>query len=242
MTISILHMYYDLMNLYGDYGNVAILSRELQRQGFDVRVERMSVGDTVEFCKYDMLYMGCGTERSQRACMVDLARYREQSADFIHAEGAALFTGNAHELLGNTITAPDGKRYQSLGLFDFETIQDNNRVTGDCIYNCDFLPDKLIGFTNRSGGQAGNIDRPFKVEFDPGATSDGIYEGIMVKNTLGTYLTGPVLIRNPGLLRYYSKLLCRKKDPAHVYLDTVSPNQTAAYHSALEQLTLRMNG
>jgi len=124
-----------------------------------------------------------------------------------------LATGNSHELFGRAVTDAFGDRFETLGLLDFETVATDTRVTGDSVCSVSFLPDKLIGFINRAGhGQDGHIDRPFKVELGPGANDSSKSEGIRYRNLLGTYLTGPVLVRNPPLLRYFADILISQCD------------------------------
>jgi len=203
--LRILHLYHDLMNLYGDWANVAVLQRELAVRGRHALVDKRSVGDEVDFGCYDFVYIGSGTERSQRACMRDLARYKELLVSMVEAGLPVLATGNSHELFGRAIKEEGGERYEALGVLDFETVQLPTRVTGDCVYKASFLPERLIGFINRAGdGQEGNIERPFHAELGPGANDKSSAEGIRYKNLLGTYMTGPILVRNPPLLKYFA--------------------------------------
>ena len=206
--IKILHIYHDLMNLYGDWANVAVMERELTAQGFEVVVDKKSVGDDIVFEGYDFLCIGSGTERSQLACIRDLVQYKDALIGRIKAGIPMLATGNSHELFGQAVTDSNEVRYEMLGLLDFETVQRSTRVTGDCVCMASFLEEKLIGFINRAGGsQKGEIERPFFIEPREGASYAACTEGIMYKNLIGTYLTGPVLVRNPPLLRYFAELI-----------------------------------
>jgi len=230
--IRILHLYYDLMNLYGDWANVDILARELISRGYAAVVEKKSAGDEIDLSEYDFIYIGSGTERSARACMKYLTPHKTALTGRIEAGMFVLATGSSHELFGKAVTGSDGNRYETIGLLDFETVQGNTRVSGDCVCSASFLPEKLIGFVNRAGiGQQGNIPRPFLLEMGPGASDEtdsktsgktsgkasgqsnnttngkSNSEGIHYKNLLGTYLTGPILVRNPPLLRYLADTL-----------------------------------
>jgi len=201
------------MNLYGDWANAAVLSLELERRGLDAVVDNKSVGDEIDLRLYDIIYIGAGTERSQRACMRDMSRYAGRLIERIEAGMHVLATGNSHELFGGAVTEARGDRYETLGLLDFETKQQDSRVTGDCVYRTELIKDKLIGFVNRAGhGQEGNIERPFVCEMGPGAGDEIHLEGIIYKNLLGTYLTGPILVRNPPLMRYIADLIVGKDD------------------------------
>ena len=204
----ILHLYYDLMNLYGDWGNADILARELNSRGKTAVIEKKSVGDNMDFSRYDFIYIGSGTERSQCACMRYMAEHKEALVEQVEAGTHVLATGNSHELFGRAVTGNDGKRYETIGLLDFETVQGSTRVTGDCVCVTTFLPEKLIGFVNRAGiGQKGEAERPFRMELGHGANDESNAEGIMYKNLLGTYMTGPLLVRNPPLLKYIADSL-----------------------------------
>ena len=206
--IKILHLYHDLMNLYGDWANVAFLEQELAARGFEVVVDKKSVGDDVDFEGCDFLYIGSGTERSQLACMRDLVQYKDALIERIDADIPVLATGNSHELFGLAVTDAGETRHEMLGLLDFETTRLHTRVTGDCVCKASFLDDMLIGFINRSGGcQKGDIERPFFIEPREGANYAAHSEGISYNNLIGTYLIGPVLVRNPSFLRYFADII-----------------------------------
>jgi len=245
----ILYLYYDLMNLYGDWANASVLARELNSRGYPASVLKKSAGDEIDFGEIDFIYIGSGTERSQNACMSYMAKYKDAMLARIEAGIPVLATGNSHELFGRAVTGPDGKRYEALGLLDFETVQGKTRVTGDCVVKATFLQDKLIGFINRAGeGQEGAIERPFRNELGPGANATAKDEGIRYKNLLGTYLTGPILVRNPPLLRYFADLLIgasSSTDPGSRIADARGGDpffeyQEAAYRMSLAELSARI--
>ena len=238
IQMKILHLYPDLMSLYGDWGNVAVLEREFVYRGCEVIFDKKSVGDDIDFNIYDFIYIGSGTERSQLACIRDLIRYKDVLIERINAGVPMLATGNSHELFGQAVTESNGVRYEMLGLLDFETLQLNTRVTGDCLCECSFLTDKVIGFINRAGGsQRGDIERPFSVIPREGAVYSAGAEGIKYKNLLGTYMTGPILVRNPPLLDYFTNITVGEfADEAKKRDDSFFEFQQKAYESALAVL------
>jgi CobQ-like glutamine amidotransferase family enzyme len=228
------------MNLYGDWGNVAVLERELAANGCEALVDKRSVGDDFDLDLYDFIYIGSGTERSQIACMSDLQRYKNALIDKVDAGTPVLATGNSHELFGRAVVDCTGNRYDMLGLMDFETMRLNTRVTGDCLCRASFIDDLLIGFINRAGGnQTGDVERPFHLEPGEGAGYKECDEGIRYKSLLGTYLTGPILVRNPPLLRYFADALMDSTDVSaghEVKGDVFFEYQEKAYVSALSRL------
>jgi len=257
--IMILHLYHDLMNLYGDWANPVVLARELTARGCEAELGKKSVGDEIDFSLYDFIYIGSGTERSQRACMRDLSQYKNTLIERIEAGIPVLATGNSHELFGQSVTDSDAVRHEMLGLLDFETVQQRTRVTGDCVCTASlsfeetpdgsrsdaiFLKDKLIGFINRAGGnQKGDTERPFFIEPGDGANYAACVEGIRYKNLLGTYMTGPVLMRNPPLLKYFADILSGKAKGGNLHISTGDPffkYQEKAYSLALSELSGRV--
>ena len=206
--INILHLYHDLMNLYGDRANAVVLERELVSRGCEVKLDKRSVGDDIDFTDHDFIYIGSGTERSLLACIRDIKKYKEAFLGKIEVGVPVLATGNSHELFGQLVTDRENNCHKMLGLLGFETIQSSTRITGDCVCKASFIEDKLIGFINRAGGsQQGDIERPFYIEPGEGASYKASAEGIRYKNLLGTYMTGPVLVRNPPFLVYIADLI-----------------------------------
>lgn len=82
MEIKLLHLYSDIMNLYGEYGNMKILDQHLKDQGFEVIVDKKSIGEEKNFEEYDFIYMGCGTEKNQQVILQDMLQEKEK---FINA-------------------------------------------------------------------------------------------------------------------------------------------------------------
>jgi len=243
--INILHLYHDLMNLYGDWANAAVLERELVSRGLEVELNKKSVGDDIDFESYDFIYIGSGTERSLLACMRDLTKYKDVFLAGIEAGVPVLSTGNSHELFGRVVLDANENRFEMLGLLDFETKQQHTRVTGDCVSKASFLDQILIGFINRAGGsQQGDIKRPFYIEPGEGAGYAASPEGIQYKNLLGTYMTGPVLVRNPPLLKYFADMILKQagispgKAADSVDNDLFFTYQEKAYKSALKSVNM----
>ena len=242
--MKILHLYHDLMNLYGDWANPEILLRELSQRGYSAKIEKKTIGDSIDFEQYAFIYIGSGTECSREAAMQDLRVHSEKLLSAIERGMIVLATGNSHELFGKKITDVKDNSFETLGLLNFETVQKNTRITGDCIAETALFKEKLIGFINRAGGeQKGEVNRPFKIVPTQGATYRDGFEGIEYKNLLGTYLTGPILLRNPSLLKYIADKIVNQVGAAGDLVvskqerDPIFTYTTAAYESAIAELT-----
>ena len=211
--MKILHLYYDIMNLYGDYGNVSVLERVLTQSGADCEVVKKSLGDSVDFAEYDFVFIGSGTERNQKLVLDDFKKHKEAFKNYIESGKPALFTGNSFEMLGKSITDCEGKAYDGLGLFGFFTIEQNKkRMTADAVFDSEFLEKTLVGFINKCSEVFGVERHAFTVRRGLADNSDEKCEGIKYNNFIGTHLTGPVLVKNPHFAEYFAKIILGK-DP-----------------------------
>lgn len=233
--MRLLHLYDDLMNLYGDYANVAAVERMLTKSGEQVTTDSVSLGETVDLNAYDFIYIGSGTERNLRVALADCRRYRDALRAYINSGKTALLTGNSFEMLGKTITGANGDGCPGLGLFDFTvTEQNKTRLTADVIYTCDFLTQPLVGFVNKCSEIKGVTQPLFQVTMGLGNDADSRLEGVRSGNCFGTHLTGPVLIKNPHFLAYLAERITGKT-PFTDYLTY----EKAGYEVTLRELKKR---
>lgn len=198
-TIKIAHLYYDLMNYYGEQGNVLALKTAIEYAGFKVNVKTLSVDDEIEFEKYDIFYMGMGTKRNQEIVRKDILKYKDKIENVIDKK-MFIMTGNSYELFGKKI---DDKK--CLGVFNFES-KTTDRIVGEQVFKSDIIKETIIGFQNRFSSNNIKDDYLFEVIKGTGNDLESKVEGIHKNNFFGTYLLGPILIRNPyfkdALLKY----------------------------------------
>lgn len=198
-TIKIAHLYYDLMNYYGEQGNVLALKTAIEYAGFKVNVKTLSVDDEIDFEKYDIFYMGMGTKRNQEIVRKDILKYKDKIGNVIDKK-MFIMTGNSYELFGKKI---DDKK--CLGIFNFES-KTTDRIVGEQVFKSDIIKETIIGFQNRFSSNNIKDDYLFEVIKGTGNDPESKVEGIHKNNFFGTYLLGPILIRNPyfkdALLKY----------------------------------------
>ncbi len=198
-TIKIAHLYYDLMNYYGEQGNVLALKTAIEYAGFKVNIKTLSVDDEIDFEKYDIFYMGMGTKRNQEIVRKDILKYKDKIENVIDKK-MFIMTGNSYELFGKKI---DDKK--CLGVFNFES-KTTDRIVGEQIFKSDIIKETIIGFQNRFSSNNIKDDYLFEVIKGTGNDLESKVEGIHKNNFFGTYLLGPILIRNPyfkdALLKY----------------------------------------
>lgn len=211
--IRIAHLYYDLMNLYGDNGNIKAIKYQLENQGLKVIVDFLTIGDTIDFKKYDMLYIGPGTYDNEQLVLKDFIKYKKEIKNYIEENKFILATGNALELFGKSIKLLNNKKIKALNIFNFESEQVELRLVSETIGHNENIKKQIIGFQNQNS-IIKNIENPWlTIEKGIGADVNSKVEGINYNNFYGTYLIGPLLVRNPELLETIcKKLVLNKKD------------------------------
>lgn len=240
--MKILHLYYDLMNLYGEYGNISAIERILQKSGQECQIDKMTINDEVDFNKYDFIYIGSGTERNQKVVLKDFTKYAEQIKSYIGGNKLMLMTGNSFEMLGKAITDCNGDVHMGLGVFDFVTIEQNSkRITSDAIFTTEFQENALVGFINKCSEINGIISPLFTVKMGIGNSSNNNKEGLHLANLFATHLTGPILIKNPYFLEFIAKRLSENTNGFEVKTDYLK-YEYLAYDISLKELTKRLEG
>lgn len=205
MKITIGHLFYDLLNLYGESGNVIALKQALETQGIEVELRNLSIdNDEWNLQELDFIYMGTGTENNQKIALEYLKKHYEEIKETIENNKFFLVTGNAIELFGKYIISDDEK-LETLGMFDYFTQRTKNRIVSECIFRFEQMESKILGFENHQGKTIESKSPMFTVEKGFGSEENSGTEGYMDNNFYATYLLGPILVRNPELL----EKLCR---------------------------------
>lgn len=199
--IRILHIYPELLNLYGEYANLSILTRYLREEGAEVEITSLSLGEAIP-AGYDMLYLGCGTETASIRALKALLPFRDTLLSYRDRGALILATGNSLDLFGSGIEDDMLGDFQGLNLFDFTVKRTHKtRYLGDAILTCELTSDRVIGFVNKCSLISGICSPLFHAEMGMGndgvSQDEGLYDG----NFFGTSLIGPLLIRNPSLCR-----------------------------------------
>ncbi len=209
--IRIAHLYYDLMNLYGDNGNIKAIKYQLENQGIKTNIDFLTIGDDINLDKYDLIYLGPGTYDNQKIVLKDLIKYQKNLKRFIDDDKFVLATGNALELFGKSIKPLNGKKIKALNIFEFESEEVDLRLVGETVATCNNLKKEVIGFQNQNSIMT-KLENPwFKLTKGIGSNVNSNIEGINRKNFYGTYMIGPILVRNPELLESICKRLVQQK-------------------------------
>ncbi len=199
--LNIVHLYPDLLNLYGDKGNIECLQKRLMWRNIGAEVSKCTMADnSIDFENADIIFLGGGSDHEQELVCAQLMEKKGEITDFIENGGTFIALCGGCELLGKYFLTPD-KKIEGLGILDITTdsTKTNNRLIGDIIIEHEQLG-KIVGFENHSGRMEINSHSPLgRVITGFGNNENGEFEGVIYKNLVGTYLHGPLLPKNPNL-------------------------------------------
>ena len=230
--MKLLHLYPNLMNMYGDYANILALKKHLEDQGLTVKVDYKDINEDINFSLYDFIYMGSGTESKELIALNDIIKYKDEFKNLVNNDKVILFTGNASELLGKSIDDN-----LALNVFDFKTQHTDKRYTGDVIVYNDEIGE-LVGFVNKSSIVSGDKEHKlFKYIFKDNNLNDEEYEGYIKNNAFATELIGPILLKNPNFMKYIVKKLLPNNQ---TYIDKEYKYELASYNVTLNALKERI--
>lgn len=234
--MKILHWYYDIMNLYGEYGNVKILEKYLKTQFEEVTVDYKTVGENVNISEYDCIYIGSGTEKNQLVVLEDMRKYIIDLERTIDDNKVILATGNSWELFGNEINFSDNSKVEGLQIFKYDTYIKEERIIRDIIYTTELIDKEIVGSINKMAS-INNIETPlFKLKYGIGNNENEDSEGFIYKNFYGTHVLGPILMKNPFFLEYIIRKVCEniKVDYKNIEFNEF---ETKSYEISLKELT-----
>ncbi len=208
--IKILHLFAGVLDLYGDYKNLTVLGQRLVELGHTCEIVCPEPFDAIDPSGYDMIYIGHGKARNLAAIAPHFVSHADAIRASIESGQLWLVTGNARELFGRGFTTVDGTTVDGVGVFDYFGIENNQVFVSDMVGRPDFNKDELVyGFANRTASLKGENHYPLfevSVGFNDGEFSEG-REGTHYKNFYGTWCMGPILARNPAMMREFLRRL-----------------------------------
>lgn len=164
--LKILYLYPDILELYGDFGNIQILKYRLEKRGIKVIIEPYSIGDiTPDFDNYDLVFAGGGADQEQGILAEDLLKYKENIKQAIQNGVFFLLICGSYQLFGKYYKGVEGNIIPGLEIFDYYTEANpdrKKRCIGNIVIEAELnsKKTKIIGFENH-GGQTYNITTPF---------------------------------------------------------------------------------
>lgn len=226
--IKILYLYPDMLELYGDYGNIQVLKYRIEARGYKAIIDRYSIGDNApNFNDYDIVFAGGGADNEQSILADDLVKYKDNIKEAVNNGVFFLLICGAYQLFGKYYKGVEGNIIPGLEVFDYYTVANpdrKKRCIGNIVIEATLngVETKVIGFENH-GGQTFDISNSFgKVLFGNGNKFGDSEEGFFKSNVIATYLHGPLLSKNPELADYIIKYCLDRKYDENVVLEPMN--------------------
>jgi CobQ-like glutamine amidotransferase family enzyme len=203
-ALRVCGLYPELMNIYADRGNIAVLRARCEWRGLGFELGASSLGDPLDPDAHDLFYIGGGQDRDQVAVAHDMAATKREPLHAAAGRGAVvLAVCGGYQLLGHHYEM-GGERLPGVGLVDLRTVREEGpRLIGNCAIEADLGhgPRVIAGFENHGGRTyLGDGERPLgRVLAGHGNNGKDGFEGVRRENVIGTYLHGPLLPKNVWL-------------------------------------------
>ena len=216
MELKICHMYPDVLNLYGDRGNVMCMMRRLAWRGIDGSVTRLPIGSSASLGDFDLVFIGGGQDFVLQVLLEELHRGKDREIRAAVEDGVTFLTiCGGYQMLGSYYETHDGQRCDFIGALDLYTVGSEKRMIGNYKFQCgeDSGGSLVVGFENHSGKTwLGSAVQPLgKVLAGYGNNGEDGGEGARYKNVFGTYSHGPLLPKNPELCDFILSTALRRK-------------------------------
>ena len=243
MELKICHLYPDVLNLYGDGGNIRCLTQRLNWRGIGAAVTKMPIGSTESLAGFDLIFIGGGQDFEQQVLLEDLHRGRDRELLAAVDDGITILAiCGGYQMLGAYYETHDGQRCDFVGALDLCTVGAKTRMIGNYMFR---VPEALggftvVGFENHSG----------KTRLGPGVEPLGTVlagfgnngedgtEGAHYKNVFGTYSHGPLLPKNPD----FADLLIRTALERKYGAVELAPLDDALERMAHDEMCTKLGG
>lgn len=246
--VVIAHMLPDLLNLYGDGGNVRILEQRLRWRGIPVEVRRIQHGEAVDFSQVDLVFMGGGPDREQKLASEQLLAMRDELAAYVEGDGPLLAICGGYQILGRQWLWGD-ELVPGLGLIDMETRRPGtsaDRLIDNMVLESPLAAHPVVGYENHAGrtylGEGVEGFGRVVSSCGHGNNDDDRVEGARYKNVVGTYSHGPLLSKNPEVADWLlARALERRTQRTGAPASDLAPLDDAAELAANASMVKRLS-
>ena len=244
MKIKVCWMYHDIMDLYGDKGNMMVLKKRCEDRDIEFQLDTCGIGQDIDLSSYDLIFLGGGADKEQISLIPDLLSRKEAIKKAMDENTFILLICGGYQLFGQYYIAADGSKIEGLQFYDYytDTGKEGSRCIGNIVIeaNLDEIHTKIVGFENH-GGQTMNVTKPLgKVLHGFGNSFDAGWEGFYDGKILGTYLHGPLLPKNPVVADFVIYKALKKNNPTFKFAD-LKPIENDYENQAREVIFKRFN-
>ena len=236
-NIKIGHIYPDLLDMYGDSGNIATLSKRLMWRGINAEVKAFKSDEDIILEDIDIVLLGGGSEDANTRALSLLLKHKEVLKAYAESSGVLLAFCGGFPMLGKYIER-NGDKTEALGILNIYTENEKRRFTGNVLLKASFSESgvSIAGFENHAEKTFINSYTPLgKVLKGFGNCGDGS-EGLIYKNVFASYLHGPLLPKNPVLADEILKRALEKKYGEEIILSPLDDTLENKAHKFAELL------
>ncbi len=209
MELNIGHFCPELLNLYGDKGNILTLKKRAQWRDIKCNITEIGIEDEMDISSFDIIFIGGGSDREQKIVLKRLSYERDALKEYIENDGVMLAVCGGYQMLGMYYYL-GGEKTDGLNLIDIYTDMGKKRMTSDVIIDTPF--GRTVGFESHQGKTFINGNNPLgTVVYGYGNNNEDKTEGIIYKNVIGTNLYGPLLPKNPHIADYIIEKALKRK-------------------------------
>lgn len=201
--LRIVHLFPDLLNLYGDGGNVKVLEKRCLWRGIPVEIEAVNYGQTTDLSRADIAFLGGGPDREQKLASEGLFAMKDDIKAYVEKGGVLLAICGGYQILGANWLMGD-ESVEGLSIIDAKTVRAGkgfDRLIDNIVLESPIATLPVVGFENHAGRtKLGENAKPFGMVISSvghGNDDTSGADGVVYKNTIGTYLHGPLLGKNP---------------------------------------------
>lgn len=237
MELKICHMYPDVLNLYGDGGNIICMKKRLNWRGIEASVTKLPIGERASLADFDIVFIGGGQDFEQEVLLDDLHRGKDREIMSAIDDGVVFLTiCGGYQMMGSYYETYDGKRCDFIGAVDLYTVGSKQRMIGNYKFRCadDAGGSVVVGFENHSGKTYLGADaKPLgQVLAGFGNNGEEGTEGVHHKNLFGCYCHGPMLPKNPAFCDMLLQTALERRYGA-VTLDPLDDRAELAAHDEM---------
>lgn len=234
LKISVAHLYPELLNLYGDMGNIITLKKRCEWRGISFEYEKIEYGSEIK--EHDFYFIGGGQDKQQQDVANELYKYKSFLTE--ERDKGSVFLGicGGYQLFGHYYQPFDAEKLLGISLLDAYTVAGKKRFIGNVTVETEFLnPKTLVGFENHSGLTylSGDTKPLAKVLTGNGNNGTDGFEGARYKNVFGTYLHGSLLPKNPHFADYLIELALEKRYGEKITLSKLDDRIEEETHKSL---------
>lgn len=244
MKLKVCWMYHDIMDLYGDKGNMMVLTKRCKDRGIDIEIDTCAIGEKKDLSKFHLMFLGGGADKEQHMLIDDLLARKNNIQKAMDNNTFIFLVCGGYQLFGQYYIDANNEKIEGLKFFDYYTESGDNgkRCIGNIAIQCNLDSEEFmaVGFENH-GGQTRNVASPFgKVIAGYGNNFEDKIEGFYNGKVLGTYMHGPLFPKNPKIADFVIYKSLTKEYPDLKFSDLL-PLDDSLENKAKNQMLKRLH-